>query len=210
MLLSPSRHLVTPPPSDSLEPDVSIVSRMTAGDESALGALYDRFGTMAYSLALAMLREAADAEEVVSDAFAQLWRTASSFNPERGSVQAWVMTVTRSRALDRLRARSRGVAAHSVFADAAPADAQRLVAEPEAQPDEASETADLRARLHASLAGLPAAQRTVVELAYFRGLSQSEIADELGEPLGTVKTRARTALAHLRDVLAPLRARGAV
>lgn len=183
---------------------------MNAGDESALGAMYDRFGTLAYSLALAMLREAADAEEVVSDAFAQLWRTASSFDPTRGSLQAWVVTVTRSRALDRLRARSRGVAARSTLADAAPTDVQRLVAEPEVPPDDASEAADLRARLHASLAALPQAQRTVVELAYFRGMSQSEIAEALGEPLGTVKTRARTALAHLRDALAPLRARGAV
>jgi RNA polymerase sigma-70 factor, ECF subfamily len=203
-------HLVMHPPQEHAESDDALIVRMSAGDESALGALYDRFGTLAYSLAMAMLQEAADAEEVIGDAFAQLWRTAGTFDPTRGSVQAWVVTVTRSRALDRLRSRARAASAAATLERAAPADAQQLVAQPDARPDDATEGADLQARLRALLAELPAAQRRVVELAYFEGLSQSEIAARLDEPLGTIKTRARSALHQLREALAPLRARGSV
>lgn len=190
--------------------DVRLVERMVAGDEAALGALYDRFGTLAYSLALAMLRDAADAEEVVSEAFAQLWRSAAQFVATRGAVQAWVVTVVRSRALDRLRARRRAAAATQRFEAAAPADAAGFMAEPAASPAAVGEAVDLRDRVAAAIAQLTPAQRTVVELAYFDGLSQREIAERLDEPLGTIKTRARAALTQLRDALGALRARGAV
>ncbi len=203
-------HQSMHPPRDHAESDDALIVRLSAGDESALGVLYDRFGTMAYSLALAMLQEAADAEEVVGDAFAQLWRTASTYDSTRGSLQAWVITVTRSRALDCLRARARSASAAATFERAAPTDTEYLVADADARPDDATERADLRARLRTLLAELPVAQRRVVELAYFEGLSQSEIAARLDEPLGTIKTRARTALHQLRESLAPLRARGSV
>ena len=197
-------------PAQQAESDGTIVRRMATGDESALAELYDRFGTPAYSLAMAMLRDTADAEEVVSDAFAQLWRSAATFDAARGTVQAWVVTVTRSRALDRLRSRRRRSAAAALVEEAAPSDAQRLVAEPAPNPDDATDEADLRDRLRKALGDLSEPQRRVVELAYFDGLSQREIAERLDEPLGTIKTRARAALQHLRERLAPLRARGAL
>lgn len=195
---------------DSSPHDAALVGRMAAGDESALGALYDRFGTIVYSLAIAMLREPADAEEVVSDTFAQLWRSAKTFDATRGAVQAWIVTVARSRALDRLRSRKRAAAASSRLESAHSEDTTRFLSDAAPRPDDVSEAVDLRERVKLSLADLPHPQREVLELAYFHGLSQTEIADRLGEPLGTVKTRARSAMSKLRESLSELRERGAV
>src|SRR5207245_1640594 len=180
------------------------VARLAVGDERALGELYDRHGTMAYSLALAIVRERADAEEVVADAFGQVWRTAAQYDPGRGSVAGWLATITRTRALDLVRARGRRARA---VERAAQADADGLSSPLGAAPDPPDrrvERLEARRLVARSLAELPEPQRRVIELAYFGGRSQSEIAAELQEPLGTIKTRMRAGMEKLRGSLAPL------
>lgn len=181
---------------------------MATGDERALGDLYDRHGAMAYALALAIVGERADAEEAVADAFGQAWRQAGEFDPARGSVPAWLATITRTRALDLVRARGRRARALSRAAsESGEGFAAPLAAAGDA-PDRGVERAETRRLVVRVLAELPDAQRRVIELAYYGGLSQSEIAAELQEPLGTVKTRMRTAMEKLRGSLAPLLSQG--
>ena len=185
-------------------PDSELVSRMTAGEDAALGDLYDRYGKMVYALALAIVREPADAEEVVVDAFGQAWRQAASFDPSRGSVGAWLATIARSRALDTIRARGRRVRAHERAALFSDEGLATPVATAGSDPARRVERTEARRLVSQALAALPGPQRTAIELAYFEGLSQSEIAERLAEPLGTVKTRIRTGMEKLRGLLGPL------
>ena len=190
-------------------PDSALVAQAATGDERALGELYDRYGGMAFSLASAVVGEAADAEEVVADAFAQIWRSAAGFDPARGSVTAWVATIVRTRALDLVRSRKRRA---RVLEEAAVVtdEGETLVLAPSAQsPDRGAEVSETAAIVRRSLAELPPPQRRVIELAYFGGLSQSEIAEQLSEPLGTVKTRMRAGMEKLRHALRPLLEAGA-
>jgi RNA polymerase sigma-70 factor (ECF subfamily) len=190
-------------------PDSSLVAQAASGDERALGELYDRYGGMAYSLACAIVGEHADAEEVVADAFGQVWRSASGFDPSRGSVAAWLATITRTRALDLIRSRKRRA---RVLEEAAVVsdEGETLVLAPTLEPaDRDAERTETSAIVRRSLQDLPAPQRRVIELAYFGGLSQSEIAAELSEPLGTVKTRMRAAMEKLRQSLKPVMEAGA-
>ena len=188
-------------------PDRALVARIETGDARALGELYDRHGRMAYSLAIVILGERADAEEVVADAFGQAWRTAGQFDPARGSVTAWLATITRTRALD--LARSRGRRARVLQRAAESGDGLAAPIAPAGHaPDRAAERQEARALVARSLAELPEPQRRVIELAYFGGLTQTEIAAELAEPLGTVKTRIRAALEKMRNALAPLLSEG--
>jgi RNA polymerase sigma-70 factor (ECF subfamily) len=185
-------------------PDSAVVALAASGDERALGELYDRYGGMAYSLAAAIVGEHADAEEVVADAFAQIWRSAAGFDPARGSVAAWIATITRTRALDLVRSRKRRA---RVLEDAAVVtdEGETLVLAPTLEPaDRSAELSETSAIVQRSLAELSAPQRRVIELAYFGGFSQSEIAAQLSEPLGTVKTRMRAALEKLRQSLRPV------
>ena len=185
-------------------PDSAVVALAASGDERALGELYDRFGGMAYSLACAIVGEHADAEEVVADAFAQIWRSAAGFDPARGSVAAWIATITRTRALDLVRSRKRRA---RVLEDAAVVtdEGETLVLAPTLEAaDRGAELSETSAIVQRSLAELSAPQRRVIELAYFGGFSQSEIAAQLSEPLGTVKTRMRAALEKLRQSLRPV------
>jgi RNA polymerase sigma-70 factor, ECF subfamily len=190
-------------------PDSALVSRAAAGDERALGELYDRYGGLAFSLASAIVGEHADAEEVVADAFAQMWRSASAFDPSRGSVAAWVATIARTRALDLVRSRKRRA---RVLEEAAVVtdEGETFVLAPSTEStDRAAELTETSAIVRRSLADLPAPQRKVIELAYFGGLSQSEIATQLSEPLGTVKTRMRAGMEKLRQALRPVLETGA-
>jgi len=189
-------------------PDCELVARMARRDERALGELYDRHGGPVYSLALAIVGERADAEEVVADSFGQAWRTAEQFDPARGSVTAWLATITRTRALDLVRARGRRARA---LTRAAVGNSEGLAAPIAAAgeaPDRGVERQEARRLVERSLAELSEAQRRVIELAYFGGLTQTEIAAELQEPLGTVKTRMRAGLEKLRGSLVPLLSRG--
>jgi RNA polymerase sigma-70 factor (ECF subfamily) len=185
--------------------DRDIVARMARGDEQALAALYDRFGNLAYSLAYQILGNTADAEEVVTDAFVQAWGTAVSFDPARASVATWLSMIARTRALDRLRSSKRRSQLLEEAAHSAPElEGSALpLGTMGGAPDQHAEQAGMRARVNQAMSELPENQRKVVELAFFGGLSHSEIAAALNEPLCTVKTRVRTALTKLRAALAP-------
>jgi RNA polymerase sigma-70 factor (ECF subfamily) len=183
------------------DPDSSLVARMADGDDSALAALYDRHGRLAYSLAFGILGDGAEAEEAVADAFLQIWTSAASFDAARSSVAGWLTMIVRTRALDRLRSRRRRGALIERVTVLEGVDAARPVATEAA--DALAERSQTGQRVAAAIESLPPAQRKVIELAFFGGLSHSEIAQELGEPLGTVKTRIRTAMERLRTALAP-------
>jgi RNA polymerase sigma-70 factor, ECF subfamily len=177
--------------------DVALLRRVGAGDERALAALYDRWAGTVYALARRIVREEAEADDVVEDTFWQVWRQAARYEPSRGSVSAWLLTVARSRALDRRRARSR----LREDQEGEPGTLGDLATDTGATPLEAAEAADRSRIVRAALADLPGEQREALELAYYGGLSQTEIAERTGTPLGTVKTRMRLALRKLRDSL---------
>lgn len=184
--------------------DLEVVARLIAGDERALGALYDRYGALAFSLASAIVHDSADAEEVVAETFSQIWRTAASFDATRGSVVAWVSTIARTRSLDLIRSQKRRAKILDEAAAMSDDTTSPGLSSGAPSPDRGVEVSEAQQLVRRSLADLPAPQRLVLELAYFGGLSQSEIADRLSEPLGTVKTRMRSGMEKLRQALGPL------
>lgn len=171
--------------------DVELVARMAAGDRVALGSLYDRYASVLLATAFCILGDRQAAEDVVQDVFLEAWKKADAYDPSRAAVRTWLILRARSRSLDRLNAAPRR---KTVYLDqlALPEVAGAVEARP------GVEDAD---RLSEALAGLSAEQRQVLELAYFRGMSSSEIAQQVGIPTGTVKSRTRTALAALRGAL---------
>lgn len=185
-------------------PDLEIVARLAAGDERALGILYDRYGALAFSLASAIVHDTADAEEVVAEVFSQVWRTASSFDAGRGSVVAWVSTIARTRSLDLIRSQKRRARIMDEAAAMSSEGSSPGLSSGVPSPDREVEMSEAQVLVRRSLADLPPLQRHVLELAYFGGLSQSEIAERLSEPLGTVKTRMRSGMEKLRQALGPL------
>src|SRR5262245_56927435 len=169
-----------------------------ANDPSALEVLYDRYAGLVYGLALAALRSADDAQDLTQEIFLSLYRQAESYDPARGALAGFLATMTRTRAIDRLRARSRKVRLLRDFQHSEP---------PAAKPPTALERISLAQcseRVRGALAQLPGEQRRVLEMAYYRGLSQSEIAADLDASLGTVKSWARRGLFALRDALGDL------
>jgi RNA polymerase sigma-70 factor (ECF subfamily) len=176
------------------ELDRSCMERLRAGDTKALAELYDRHAPMLYGLALRIVGRAADAEEVLQDTWVHAWKRAETWEPGRGTVTAWLLTLTRSRAIDRIRSvasRRRAEAA------APPPDA------PADRDEPAMNVADRQRQdqMSAAMAALTPSQRQVLELGYFGGLSQSEIAARLGAPLGTVKSWTRQGLMRLRELV---------
>jgi RNA polymerase sigma-70 factor (ECF subfamily) len=182
--------------------DTELVARAGSGDERAMTDLYDRYGSIVYTVAYRVVGERADAEEVVVEAFAQAWRDAERFEAGRGSVAAWLTMIARSRALDLVRARGRRERLAVSAATAAP-DAGGGGADPSANPADRAEEDERRRMVRQAMETLSPPQRQAIELAFFEGLSQSEIADRLGEPLGTIKTRVRLGMQKLREVLRP-------
>ena len=176
--------------------DAALIRRMVDADETALGALYDRWVRSLYSLVLHLLRDPDEAEDVVEETFWQAWRKADSYEPSRGAVSTWLLTIGRRKALDRLRARKRN-REDSIESESGFADLPSSSPDPESQ----AEGSDLREHVRAALRELPNEQREVLELGYFSGLSQAEIAEKTGQPLGTVKTRMRLAMQKLREPL---------
>lgn len=166
------------------------------GDESAFASFYDETTTLVYSLAIRLLGNVEDAEEVTLDVYNQVWRIAKSFTTERGSVTAWLMTLARTRSLDRLRARA------SRQRNVEPIPEQFDPPANTSTPEEESVSSQQRRIMAGAMSQLPAEQRRALELAYFQGLSHSELAEVLGEPLGTVKTRIRLGMMKLRELLA--------
>src|SRR3954451_3007918 len=177
--------------------DAALLHRMADGDESALASLYDRWSNRLHTIAFWMLKDADDAEDVVEETLWQAWRTAGQFEARRASASAWLIMIARSRALDRLRARRRRIGSTAVAA-AGPVLESLDGRDPAAfQP----ELAEDHRHLAEALGALPPEQRAVLALAFFDGLSHSEIATQIQQPLGTVKTRIRLAMDKLRQML---------
>jgi RNA polymerase sigma-70 factor (ECF subfamily) len=185
--------------------DAELVRRMRSKDERALGTFYDRWFPVVHGVVSRMLESPGDVEDVVEEAFWQAWRQAERFDAERGSAQTWLLTIARSRALDRLRARRRLREEPLIDASASEADTAAPTPAAPSDPLADAEHAERSRIVRAALADLPAEQREALELGYFGGLSQSEIAEQTGLPLGTIKTRMRLALQKLRERLNPLR-----
>jgi RNA polymerase sigma-70 factor (ECF subfamily) len=191
-----------PAPTSFPPADHDLVTRAARGDESAIGTLYDRYGGVLYAVAYRIVGQRADAEDVVIEAFAQAWRDATRFEATRGSVAGWLTMIARSRALDVVRARSRR---DRLTASAAADQPQGSPAMGDwrADPSDSYDHAERRQQVQTALQALSPPQRQAIELAFFEGLSQSEIAERLKEPLGTIKTRVRLGLQKLRDSLRP-------
>ena len=183
---------------ESQAEDQRALRRVVDRDSGGLGTLYDRHGRAVFSLALRILGDESDAEEVTQDVFAQAWRRAGQYDESRGTVAAWLLVIARTRAIDRFRARR--VRPEGRVQDDGGLTLQQL---PATDPDVASEmmATERGQRVRRALEALPFLQRVAIELAYFEGLSQREIAERLEQPLGTVKTRMRLGLLKLRDAL---------
>jgi RNA polymerase sigma-70 factor (ECF subfamily) len=205
----PTYHLMRAPgivpaaPGDALggDADALLVGRMAQGDEQALGALYDRWYDVVAGLVQRIVREADDVDDVIEEAFWQAWRQADRFESSRGSVQTWLLTIARSRSLDRVRTVQRR---REDPIETGEGVADRQLTAP-GDPGNDAEHAERRTIVVGAMNALPIEQREVIELGYFGGFSQTEIADRIGVPLGTVKTRMRLALRKLRSHLDLLR-----
>jgi RNA polymerase sigma-70 factor (ECF subfamily) len=170
--------------------DAALIARMRAGDQSAMADVYDRYSGVVYGVALRVLANTTAAEDVVQEIFLQLWRNPQSFDAERGRLAPWLAVIARNRAIDHLRKRptedSIDELPISTGVDLESDSGQKLAIE----------------KVRGVLAQLPAEQRKALELAYFEGMTHSEIAGKTGEPLGTIKTRIRTGLLALRKAFA--------
>ena len=188
MELAVAAPRLAPLPVPLRDPDGELVVRVARGDRRAFEALYERYVRSVYALALRRLGDRHSAEDAVQETFAAVWRSARTYRPERGPAAPWLFSIARNAAVDRLRARV-VLAEPPDTADAAPG------------PSDRAERDWLSWRVHRALEELPEAEREVLALAYWGGRSQSEIAAELGIPLGTVKTRTRSGLARLARIL---------
>jgi RNA polymerase sigma-70 factor, ECF subfamily len=172
---------------------VALIGRMAEGDVQAFADFYDRYAPVAFALVRRIVIQAADAEDVLQEIFWQAWLEATSYDETRGSPEAWLLNRARSRAIDRVRSIRR----RSEMFVGPPAE--NVAPPPGDAGENPARVAEDRARVQPALARLPEAQRRVIELAFYEGLTQSEIARRLGEPLGTIKTRTRTGMERLRE-----------
>ena len=194
--------MVAPSQSES-EPDRAMLAAVASGDQQAFSQLYDRLSSPLYSLALRLLGDAAEAQDALQDVFLQIWRRAATYDPEQSSVFSWAILMTRSRVIDRLRARGRRLRVVVYPGDEARAD------EVVAADASAGETAadhvnrnDEATRVRSILNQLPSDQREAIELAFFSDLTHHEIAQRLKQPLGTIKARIRRGLLRLKERIA--------
>jgi RNA polymerase sigma-70 factor (ECF subfamily) len=188
----PRLHAVPsePAPPDDSASDAELLGRVAARDREAFEMLYGRYVRSVFGLALRRLGDRGHAEDAVQEAFTAVWRSASTYRPERGAAGGWIYTVARNAIVDRLR--RNGLALDAELPD---------LASSERGPAQKAEDSDVAWRVHRALEDLQPREREVIELAYWSGMSQSEVAEYLHLPLGTVKTRTRSALARLASVL---------
>ncbi len=179
------------------EMDREILRRLTSGDQAAFSDFYTRFAPATFSMIFEILRDQKDAEDVLQDAFVQIWQKAASYDPSRSNVFTWVIMIARHKAIDRLRSRARR---HRLM-EAASAEHAATPDRPIASAGEIVEQDEEARRIRAALRQLAEGQREAIDLAFFGGLTQAEISARLGAPLGTVKARIRRGLIALRDVL---------
>jgi len=185
-------------PEDRAAIDARLFGRMVQGDRDALAELYDRFSRPLYATSLRILNDPSEAQDVVHDVFISLWQKSAQFATERGTAFSWAVTLTRNRSIDRLRSRQRRA---TLIAESAPTD---LGYDEDAGAGGAADQAasgDQALAVRSAVAALPVEQKVALELAFFGGLTQQEIAQRLNEPLGTVKARIRRGLLKLRDNL---------
>ncbi|HJQ24834.1 MAG TPA: sigma-70 family RNA polymerase sigma factor [Blastocatellia bacterium] len=177
---------------------MALIRRVAGGEQSALTAVYDATNRLVFGLILRVVGERATAEEVLLDVYTQVWRQAAAYDNSRGVPLAWIMTIARSRAIDRVRAGRPDQQKKESL------DAISEVTAAGISPEEASVYSERQRLVRNALQTLTPEQREVIELAYYAGLSHSEIALKLGQPLGTVKTRTRLGMIKLRDMLRPI------
>jgi len=175
---------------------VSMVEQMAQGRQDSLGRLYDETAPLVNGLLLRILKHPQDAEEVLMDVYMKAWKNAASYSPDRGCVQSWLVMMARSVAIDRLRQRKTRLEAAGLTIENAPEPMSS-----EASPEEQTVRGQWRARVQSVLSELPSEQREAVVMAFFGGLSHTELAERLGQPLGTVKTRIRSGLLRMRNLL---------
>lgn len=180
---------------DAAAADRSLIARIRDGDHTALAELYDRHGKTVYSIALSILRDPGRAEDVTQDVFITLWTQPERYNPEIGRFAPWFYRVARNRAIDIIRQRRREVMPEE------PAVFDLMLGASDDSPLDAAVARSQAERVRAALGELPEDERTLIELAYFGGLTQSQMAKRLDIPLGTIKTRVRTGLRRLRELL---------
>jgi RNA polymerase sigma-70 factor (ECF subfamily) len=179
--------------------DEELMQRLVYRDLQAFRVLYSRYGSLVYSTSLRVVRDAQIAEDMVQEIFVRIWRKPESYVPQRGRFSTWLTSVSRNRAVDEIRSRSRRFR----YESASPEEQEREFAGPQGDdPALTAELADQRRLILAALSGIPAEQRQIIEMAYFGGFTQQEIADRLSQPLGTVKTRIRLGMQKLRAALA--------
>jgi RNA polymerase sigma-70 factor (ECF subfamily) len=178
--------------------DPTLLARVVKGDQQAFSQLYDYSSTLLFTLAVRMLGNREEAAELLQDVYLEVWRKVSRYDVGRGTPIAWMITLTKSRAIDRLRARaSRGYRATNSLEGGMATQ----VADPAPSPLETQADQELRTAIGAAVAGLPQSQQQAIELAYYEGLSHTEIATRLNQPLGTVKTRIKLGMSKLRESL---------
>lgn len=176
----------------------ALIRGVAEGDQSALTALYDRTNRLIFGLILRIVGDRATAEEVLLDVYTQVWRQASLYDNKRGAPLAWLMTIARTRAIDRLRSGRTEQQSKESLESVGEVTAATM------SPEESAVLGERQRLVRSALSSLSNEQREVIELAYYSGLSHSEIALRLGQPLGTVKTRTRLGMMKLRELLRPL------
>ena len=189
---TPSRHAAS-----NIDP--KLLARVVKGDHQAFGQLYDQSSTLLFTMALRILGNRDEAAELLQDVYLEVWRKVARYDVGRGTPVAWLITLTRSRAIDRLRARTSR--AQHLVNDSLGGSSAAQVADRNPGPFEAQADQELRSLVGSAMAGLPPAQQQAIELAYYEGLSHVEIAAKLNQPLGTVKTRIKLGMSKLRETL---------
>ena len=189
--------MTTAPESDDRTVELDLLARITKRERAAFEQLYTRYSNILYATAMKFLKEDADAQDVVQDVFIQIWDKARLYDPAKGKPLTWALTLTRNRSIDRIRAIQRRTRLRDDFEKETVADESAGIREALSGVDASERTQILRD----AVGRLSPEQRKVIDLAFFGGLTQSEIADRLGEPLGTVKARARRGLMKLKELL---------